>query len=293
MCSSDLYFENFYAGFSIGEKGVITLVSGNALVLARRPFVEANVGRDLSTGAIFKDYLPQSPEGAVWGYSIQDGLYKLAAYRRTDAYWLVVWVALEENDILVAWRAETLRTGIFTGVALGIIALLGFFLTRQIGLRLRAEAVAAEGAASYRLLADTSTDMIFRLDRTFKRRYVSPASREILGYEPEELLGINPVSQIHPKDAERVATVFRAVAAGQDNASVVNRVRHRDGHWVWVEVSFRPIRDPRTGEPVEIFGSMRDISRRKKVEEALAQAEERARAHAELMEDAKIGRAHV
>ena len=59
------YFQKFYDGFSIGEKGVITLVSGNAQVLARRPFVEANVGRDLSGGAIFKDYLPQSPEGAV------------------------------------------------------------------------------------------------------------------------------------------------------------------------------------------------------------------------------------
>ena len=280
------HFQNFYAGFSIGENGVITLASGNAIVLARRPFVEANVGRDLSAGTIFKDYLPQAPEGAVWGTSLQDNLYKLAVYRRTDTYWLVVWVALEENDILSTWRTDTLRAGLFTGVAAIIIALLGFFLTRQIGLRLRAETAAADSAASYRLLADTSTDMIFRLDRDFHRRYVSPASRRILGYEPEELIGINPVTQIHPEDTERVAAVFKAVAAGEDQASVTNRIRHRDGHWVWVEVQFRPIRDERTGEVIEIFGSMRDITRRKRVEEALEQAEERARVHAEFLEDA-------
>ena len=287
------YYQAFYSSLSIGEKGVIVLASSDAIVLVRRPFVEANIGRDLSRGSIFSEYLPRASSGAVWGSSLQDNLIKLAAYRRIDAYPLVVWVALEENEVLADWRANTLRGGIITSIAVGIIGLLGFFVTRQFGLRLRAEHAAsaaareaADSAASYRLLADISTDMIFRLDRNFRRTYVSPASRHILGYDPEEMIGIQPVTQVHPEDAERVAAIFRSVVDGRDHATVTNRIRHRDGHWVWVEVQFRPIRDPGTGVPIEIFGSMRDVTQRKQSEEALRQAEAKTRSHADLMEDA-------
>jgi len=280
------YFEKFYATFDIGRNGSILLASGDAIALVRRPYIETNVGRDLSAGPVFRDYLPNASSGSIWATSTQDGRRRLAAYIRGDRFPLVVWVGLEESDLLEAWRLDTWRAGILTGIAVIIIALLGVLMTRQVGLRLRAETAAAGSATSYRLLADSSTDMIFRLDREFQRRYVSPASREILGYEPEELLGINPVTQIHPDDAMRVADTFRLVVAGEDHASVTNRIRHRDGHWVWVEVQMRPIRDPQTGVPVEIFGSMRDITKRKRIEEALGQAEARARAHAELMEDA-------
>src|SRR6185295_4669259 len=40
-----------------------------------------------------------------------------------------------------------------------------------------------------RLIADNSADMIFKLDRDLCRTYVSPASMEILGYQPSELIG--------------------------------------------------------------------------------------------------------
>ena len=39
----------------------------------------------------------------------------------------------------------------------------------------------------HRFILDNSTDMIFKLDLNFRRTYVSPASRDILGFDPEEL----------------------------------------------------------------------------------------------------------
>jgi PAS domain-containing protein len=49
-----------------------------------------------------------------------------------------------------------------------------------------------DSEAELRLLADNATDMIFKLDRDFRRTYVSPSSRELLGYEPHELIGKLP-----------------------------------------------------------------------------------------------------
>ncbi len=155
----------------------------------------------------------------------------------------------------------------------------------------RADQRSAESESRYRLLADQSSDMIFQLDQNQVRRYVSPASREILGYEPHELVGLKPVSQVHPDDAERVSGVFRSLIDGSvERTSVTNRIRHRDGHWVWVEVEFRSIRDQKTGVPAGIIGAMRNISLRKSLEIELAAAHRRLEAMAR--QDALTGLAN-
>jgi PAS domain-containing protein len=59
--------------------------------------------------------------------------------------------------------------------------------------RRKAERSVRESEARYRLLADHSTDMIVRTDLDSTRRFVSPASKDLLGYEPHELVGTRPL----------------------------------------------------------------------------------------------------
>lgn len=138
--------------------------------------------------------------------------------------------------------------------------------------RKAAEAKLKASEARYRMLADSSSDMIFKLDRKFAQQYVSPASFEILGWHPEELLGKSPIGMVHPDDADDVAGVYAEVLAGLERAAVTNRIWHRNGTWVWVEAELRLTRDSQTGEPDGILGSLRDISARKHAEEQLAAA---------------------
>jgi PAS domain S-box-containing protein len=139
----------------------------------------------------------------------------------------------------------------------------------------------------YRLLADNSTDMIFRLDFNFVRQYVSPACQEILGYSPEEMVGQTPLNMIHPDDADRVGMTYKAVADGLERTSVTNRIRHRDGRWIWVEAELRLVRDSENHRPVGILGALRNVSARKMLEaEAAAatqQAENAAKAQAQFL----------
>jgi len=147
---------------------------------------------------------------------------------------------------------------------------------RQMELRLK------ESEIRYRMLADNSSDMVFQLDSELVRRYVSPACRELLGYEPEQMIGVKPVAMTHPDDAERLGLVLKGLLNGDATCqSIVNRIRHRDGSWIWVEARFRALTSMEGGAPTGIIGALRDISARKAVEDDLAEANGRLQILAE------------
>src|SRR6056297_1866357 len=58
----------------------------------------------------------------------------------------------------------------------------------------------------FRLISEASRDLVctHNLDGVFK--YVSPSSRDILGYEPEELIGTSPYDLFHPEDIKKIAS---------------------------------------------------------------------------------------
>ncbi|HEX2865381.1 MAG TPA: PAS domain S-box protein, partial [Deinococcales bacterium] len=145
----------------------------------------------------------------------------------------------------------------------------------------RKDAALREREAGYRLLAENSTDMIVRLDAESRFIYASPAALGVLGYTPEELLGTLAIECIVEDDrAEVLASVRGAAAAGRSDVAVVVRVRRKDGRLVWLECTGRVLTDPKTGL-LEVQGSARDVSDRKRAEEELATKEARFRAATE------------
>ena len=149
-------------------------------------------------------------------------------------------------------------------------------VVRDIEQRVAAEQRLSESEAAYRLLADNSSDMVFQLDRNLVPRYVSPASRDILGYQPLELIGRELGETCHPDDIEKVASIHRSLLAGDiERQSVVNRRRHRDGRYIWVEARLKALRDASSGAVCGIIGAERDITQRKITEEQLNEANRR------------------
>ena len=146
-------------------------------------------------------------------------------------------------------------------------------VVRNIERRIATEQRVKDSEARYRLLADHSTDMVCQLDVNLVRRYVSPACREIFGYEPDELIGVELGSLFHPDDADRVKQLMQSALNGDvDRLSVIHRTRHRDLRWIWVEARLRVLKDAKTGERIGLVGAVRDISAGKAVEDKLAEA---------------------
>jgi len=137
-----------------------------------------------------------------------------------------------------------------------------------------------------RLLVTNSADMLARHAPDGTYRYVSPACRELLGYEPDELVGRSPYEFIHADDIAGVRAAHAEVMDGPRLPPAVYRIRDRQGHDVWVETTGHSLRDPDTGEIVEIQTSSRDVSRRKQAEARLRESERRFRL---AMANAPIG----
>ena len=77
------------------------------------------------------------------------------------------------------------------------------------------------------------------------------------------------VVRLHPEDAPRVFAEMPPLIE-QGGGAIEYRFRHRDGHYIWIQDTFRVIHDPE-GRPSEIVGSWADISDRKQAEDALGE----------------------
>ncbi|HET7083666.1 MAG TPA: ATP-binding protein [Rhizomicrobium sp.] len=138
-----------------------------------------------------------------------------------------------------------------------------------------ADAAAAEGAAMYRFLADNALDLITRHSSDGRIRFASPATHALLGRFPEELTGMALQSLVHPDDLDAVQTaLMESSYHGRAGAAEV-RLKHGDGHYVWMEIRCRPAQ-MNLGGPTDIVAVARDVSERKRHERALVEARDAA-----------------
>ncbi|KAA0581721.1 ATP-binding protein [Azospirillum sp. Sh1] len=159
-------------------------------------------------------------------------------------------------------------------VPLGTLFLGGLLLREQ--RQHDAERRLGESEARYRLLADNATDMILEMKADGAVRYLSPSVRDILGHDPAEIVGRAPATLLHPDDVESAATAFAGMNPGSPPVTFTHRLRHRDGHYLWVESSMRPTVGA-DGEFV-VVGVVRDVTERKRYEEELSAARAEAEA---------------
>ncbi len=119
----------------------------------------------------------------------------------------------------------------------------------------------------FRLLAENSSDMISRHSPDGVYTYVSPASLTLIGYDRDELVGKSAYGFIHPDDINTVEVSHNRILNNVVISTTQYRIRHRAGHYIWLETTSKQITDPDTGEVTEIHSATRDISDRKAAEE--------------------------
>jgi len=128
----------------------------------------------------------------------------------------------------------------------------------------------AASGADFRLLAENATDMISRTTPDGRMLYVSPASREIIGFTPEQMTGRPDWEFAHPDDVPALVAIRAGLGRGPDVRSVSFRGRHAGGGWVRLESTARLVRDA-DGTVIEVHVATRDVGER-----ALADAEHAA-----------------
>lgn len=147
------YFDRFLDQFDVGRHGAMALATPSGTVIDRRPFLASAIGSDQSSTPLFRDHISRSRSGVVTIVSSLDGMERTTAYITLDDYPLAVIAALSTADSLAGWKADAVTHTFFVALLVSALALLGFFVVRQI--RQKA-AVQEELTASQRTLEATN-----------------------------------------------------------------------------------------------------------------------------------------
>lgn len=124
------HFLQLYDSIDMGSNGVITLIADNASIIIRRPFKEADIGSSLARSPLFTQLLPKGDAGTATITSVIDGVERVTGYRRVEGYPLIVFVALNKDEVLASWRKETLLSAGIVTLLLSVLGVLGFRLIK-------------------------------------------------------------------------------------------------------------------------------------------------------------------
>ncbi|WP_273249008.1 PAS domain S-box protein [Sediminimonas qiaohouensis] len=115
----------------------------------------------------------------------------------------------------------------------------------------------------------------FEVDVATRLNHINDRWAEMLGYEREELEPIDYDTfreMLHPDDRDTFDDQIAAYESGAEVFERDMRMRHRDGHYIWVFSRGRITRRDKNGQPTRISGIHLDISEHKAREEALRAA---------------------
>lgn len=127
-----------------------------------------------------------------------------------------------------------------------------------------------------RLITDNMSDMIRVTDLQGVNLYQSPSHFKQLGYKPEDRVGKSAFDIVCPEDMERCINLYSQALTAEKPITAEYRVRHADGHYVWLESVGDILKDSK-GDRTAIIICSRDISDRKKMETELVKSEKRYR----------------
>lgn len=132
--------------------------------------------------------------------------------------------------------------------------------------RRRAEEILKKSEEKYRLIFESFHDVYYRSDKEGRITLISPSVHTQAGYLPEEVIG-KPVIDFYATPSEFQTFQDRLKADGMVNDYEL-KLRAKNGHIIDTSVNARIIYDE-YGQPMGVEGVLRNISERKRDDEAI------------------------
>ena len=156
-------------------------------------------------------------------------------------------------------------------------------VARDISGHKRAEEALRESENKYRKIFENVQDVFYQADNEGNIIDISPSIERYSGYPREELIG-KPVGAVYFNPEDRI-TLLKAIGEKGEVVDYEVRLKSKDNRLIYTSVNAHILFDS-AGKPIGVEGTLRDITERKRAEEALQESEERYRALVENSTDA-------
>jgi PAS domain S-box-containing protein len=238
--------------------------------------LDTETGRILETNPAFQRMLGYAA-GQLEGMEI----YELLAHPRDDVD-ANLQRSLGDGRRLVGERKYRRKDETVVDVEVGVSTIsyggrvVVCAVVRDITERKQAEEALRRSEERFRSLVRYASDIILVLDADGTITYESPAVERALGFTPEERMGTNAFDYLHPEDVEPVRERLARIAEEPGaRVSAEYRARNKEGGWRDFEaIGANLLDDPVIGG---IVVNSRDVTERKRAEEALREIREAER----------------
>jgi len=180
-------------------------------------------------------------------------------------------VTKDGREVEIEWYDKTLKDG--NGKTIGLLSI-GLDITT----RKELQKALRENEERLSFTLDATNDGIWDKDLESDKLYLSDNYYKILGYNPDEITiaqkGFEEL--LHPDDKEKILQNIQECIEGKTKEyNAEFRMKTKSGEWKWILSRGNVVSYDSNGKPSRFLGTHVDISRRKQMEEALRESEEK------------------
>lgn len=270
------YFGNFYASLDLGPQGAAALVGRDGVVRARRSLQSSGMGVTLTKTPALKMLAQGQVQGFFENASGIDQILRLHHFRQIPGYPLYVTVAFGVQDYQAraqaAMRMEWMQAALGCALLLGFAALFSWHRARE--------------QSQHRTLAASHEQMNLALDGgglglwswDIASGHFAADDRLLmmLGFEPGKVSLTNTffANQLHPDDWTTLREALLRVIKGEAPRLLLeHRLRHKDGHWVWLMARGQVTERDADGRALRMAGTDVDRTEQKRLEGAAQESQ--------------------
>ena len=276
------YFGALWSTLDLGNGGSIALFRRDGTLMMRTPFDDAIIGKNFSSGPLFRDILPKSPSGSFILTSGIDGKYRTFAYRTLSTQPdLVIVVGRSMELILSPWWRLVAVASTAWAVASVAVVLLCAFLVRVWRQREQEALILTTAAKRLELATDAAEIGVWDWDvqankTTGSSTYYTHMGRDAVS---EPINFKSWLEDVHPDDVQLITRLTQDILAGHDVPyDYEARFLHANGTYRWLHAIGRVVARDDNGKISLLTGVRIDITERKLAELARQESEVRYRA---------------